>query len=464
MTKFFVSMALALCLCGNPAETQGQSVKKTDLPVVENIHRYKAPLYWSVYEYCYANEQNHRPNDITAAHWDEIIDWVAVNLKPYGYDMVCTDGFCAMLSTDGSGYMTQYGSVPLKDIIAKCKAKGLKLGVYDNPLWRHAGGDIKIPGTDYTIESLKYREGDNVLHPQARDTWFHWAVAEHPGAREFIDGFFKHYHDLGVDYIRMDFMSWYEDGTDRGMGIVGKGYGRKSYERALAYIAESAQKYGIFTSIVMPHLYNDAAFEKKYGNMIRIVKDTCFGGWGHLSSLGRGVAYGTWPNCDNQFDGFTYWSHIAGKDKVILDGDFICLNKFDTDAEKEFEISINLMAGGPVTVADQPSTIKPGDLRFYTNREMLALNADRFVGHPLSDELDSPDSRIWYGQMTDGSYVVGLFNRDDAPAVISIDFAALGIEGKWRMRDLWRHADEGKASSLTAQVPAHGCKIVKLTK
>ena len=39
-----------------------------------------------------------------------------------------------------------------------------------------------------------------------------------------------------------------------------------------------------------------------------------------------------------------------------------------------------------------------------------------------------------------------------------------GISGEMNVRDLWKHVDEGKASSLTANVPAHGCKIVKLTK
>ena len=435
-----------------------------DLPIVEGIHKYNAPLYWSLYEYCYDQEQKGKTNiDFTAQQWNEAIAWVATNLKPYGYNMLCTDGFCSMLATDGSVYMTQYGSMKLKDIIAKCKAKGLKLGVYDNPLWIHCDDNTKVPGTNYTVGSLKYNGSETVKDKSTADKWFKWAISEHPGCREFIDGFFKHYHDLGVEYIRMDFMSWYEDGTYRNMGKVGHGYGRSSYARALAYIAESAKKYNIFTSVVMPHLYEDALLEAKYGNMVRIVADTGYGGWNHCSDQDKGKAYSQWPNCMNQFDGFTYWSHIAGKEKVLLDGDFICLNKFKSDDEKEFVISLQLMAGGPVTVADQPSTIKDGDLRFYTNEEMLALNKDRFVGHPKSDKLNTPDSNIWYGQMKDGSYVVGLFNRSSSAASMSVKLADLGISGEMKMRDLWKHADEGTVSAVSATIPAHGCKIVKLT-
>lgn len=437
-----------------------------DLPQVENIHTFKAPLYWSVYEYCYEQEKAGVANkdmDITSSEWDKIIDWVSTNLKPHGYDMVCTDGFIPMLARDASGYMTHYGSMSLQDLVTKCKAKGLKVGIYDNPLWLHGPDETKIAGTNFSFGSLRYSPADHVTNTKTEDKNFSWVVATHAGAKEYIDGFFKHYHDLGVEYIRMDFMSWYEDGKDRGMGIVGRGYGRDVYARALNYIAQSAKKYGVFTSVVMPHLYEDAVLEAEYGNMVRIVADTQDGGWGHCSSKDKGQSFPTWPNCNNMFDGFTYWSHIAGKNKVILDGDFIRLNTFTTDAEKQFVVSLQLMAGGPVTVADQHNTI--GDnLKFYTNDELLALNTDRFVGKPLSDELNSANSQIWYGQMSNGDYVIGLFNRENAPKSLTVSFADLGITGTYTIRDLWTHTDEGATTTITTTLPVHGCKIIRLSK
>ena len=435
-----------------------------DLPVVEGIHdNVKAPLYWSVYEYCYDQErQGVGTIDISPEEWDKIIDFVATNLKPHGYDMICTDGFIAMLATDNSGYMTQYGSISLKDLVAKCKAKGLKLGVYDNPLWIHGPRDTKIEGTDYTFGNLYYNGSTQVVNPGVDDMWFHWIVAENPGAKEYIDGFFKHYKELGVEFIRMDFLSWYEDGKDRGIGVVGRGYGRESYARAMAYIGEAAKKYGIFTSLVMPHNFNDAEIEARYGNMMRIVCATGGGGWWHTSAQDKGKSYAHWPQRMNQFDGFTYWSHLSGRNKIILDGDFIRLNKFDTDAERETVISLQLMAGGPVAAADQYSTIG-NNLKFYVNDELLALNKDGFVGKPLSDKLGDKKNEIWYGKMTNGDYVVGLFNRSDNTASVSVKLSDIGISGEKNVRDLWKHTDEGKASVVSANIPAHGCKIVKLS-
>lgn len=131
-----------------------------ELPVVEGIHSYKAPLYWSVYEYCYEQNLNGVANedmDITPEEWDKIIDWVATDLKPYGYDMVCTDGFIPMLANDATGYMTHYGSMSLKDLVAKCKAKGLKVGVYDNPLWIHGPNETKNRGYRLYFRSVVLR-------------------------------------------------------------------------------------------------------------------------------------------------------------------------------------------------------------------------------------------------------------------------------------------------------------------
>ena len=469
--KAMITAALAVAAmlgsCDNEVEMRyPPKYELPELPEIEGIHTYKAPMYWSVYEYCYELEQQGVPNekiDITPEEWDKIIDWVATDLKPHGYDMVCTDGFIPMLANDASGYMTHYGSMELKALVAKCKAKGLKVGVYDNPLWIHGPNETKVEGTGYTFGQLYYNHKTPIINPSAENKWFNWAVAENPGTREYIDGFFKHYAELGVDYIRMDFLSWYEDGKDRNMGVVGHGYGRESYARALCYIAESAKKYGIFTSLVMPHLYDDAVLEARYGNMVRIVADTAGGGWWHCSAHDKGKAYANWPNCMNQFDGFLYWSHIAGRDKVILDGDFIRLNTFATDDEKQTVVSLQLMAGAPVTVADQYHNI--GDnLKFYINDELLALNADRFVGKPLSDNLLSSNNRVWYGQMSNGDYVVGVFNRDDSQQTVTVNFEDLGISGEMNVRDLWSHTDEGVASSLTANIAPHGCKIVRLSK
>lgn len=461
-----VGLLIGLTACSNEIEMRRPPVsEEVEIPEVGNIHTFKAPLYWSIYEYCYDLEQKGIPAsamDFTPEQWDEVIEWMSKDLVPAGYNMVCTDGFIPMNANDASGYMTHYGSTSLADLVAKCAAKGIGVGVYDNPLWIHGDKSTVVEGTRYTFGDLTFDGSQTVMNPQGEDMWFTWVVADKPGAREYIDGFFKHYAELGIKFIRMDFLSWYEDGKDRGMGTVGLGYGRENYVTALNYIAQSAQKYGIFTSLVMPHLNQDAAAESQLGNMVRIVADTGNGGWSHFSSQNQGESYSSWPNCNNMFDGFIYWSHISGPENVILDGDFTRLNKFSSADEKQSVVSLQILAGGPVAVADQPSTIG-GDVEFYTNPELLALNAERFVGKPLSDSLNDENSQIWTGTCRDGSVVVGIFNRGGSADTRHVDFARLGLEGEHLVHDMWTHRDEGNVASIDVTLPPHGCKILKIS-
>ena len=478
--KYITVLVLALCaiLLVGACKDNGFNEMKTPssydkvslppLPQIEDMHSYKAPLYWSIYEYMKTGESEGRGLDecvYTLEQWIEVLDWVKKELLPYGYDMVCTDGAGTFRAENGSPYMTHQSSLAFKDLVKAAHERGIRVGIYDNPMWIHCDKDVLIPGTQYTAGSLIYdpNSDDFVEHPGHQDIWHVWGLATHPGAREWIDGFFKYYHEMGVDMIRMDFLNWYEDGYSRlEQDYCGPGYGRVNYAKALSWCAESAKKYGIFLSLVMPNLYNDAELESKYGNMFRIVSDTWEGTWSFTSGYERGKSWPNWPNCRNQFDGFTYWSHLAGKGKAILDGDFTRLNTYASDAEKEFVISLQLLAGGPIAASDRPTTI--GDnLRFYTNIEMLALNTDRFVGHPLDKTLNSQGSNIWHGTMTDGSHIVGFFNREDEPKEFSLHLSELGLSGEYKVRDLWRHANEGMASELHPTVPAHGCKIVKLT-
>ena len=109
-------------------------------------------------------------------------------------------------------------------------------------------------------------------------------------------------------------------------------------------------------------------------------------------------------------------------------------------------------AGGPVAISDLSSSI--GDnARFYQNSELLALNKDGFVGKPLASDPANPASQIWKGQLSNGDWVVGLFNREDSIQTRNIDFMAqLGLKSA-TVRDMWLHVDLGRMSSISKSIP-----------
>jgi hypothetical protein len=64
--------------------------------------------------------------------------------------------------------------------------------------------------------------------------------------------------------------------------------------------------------------------------------------------------------------------------------------------------------------------------------------------------------------MSNGDWVIGLFNREDNTRNRSLDFSWLGFEGPAEVRDLWSHSDLGTMQSVSVDVPAHGCRIFKV--
>ena len=65
--------------------------------------------------------------------------------------------------------------------------------------------------------------------------------------------------------------------------------------------------------------------------------------------------------------------------------------------------------------------------------------------------------------MTDGDWIVGLFNREDAPRPRRVNFAMLGFVGPAQVRDLWTHADLGAMECFQADIPPHGCRILRIS-
>lgn len=431
---------------------------KAYIPVYPE-HSYKAPRYWSPYEYNFLTNKSMSEKD-----WKTNIDWVADNLKNYGFTMVSTDGW--MNETDAydeDGYLDRHSLSWEHDYGYWAKyleSKGMVLGVYANPLWIPSGAasaGIKIKGTDIPVEEIINRGEYRNCHS------FLWAQLDRPGAEEWVRGYVDHYAEMGVKYLRVDFMSWYEDGYDKGYGKVGPDRPDWMYPTALRWIREQCDKHGMIFSLVMPHLYNDAATEKNYAHMIRIGNDTGPGGWYMFSDRDKGIHYQHWSQYANPFDGFIYFSRVSGRGKVMLDGDFIRLNTFANDDECRSVVSINVLAGGPLTVADL-CTSAGTRVKFYQNRELLALMDDGFVGKPKSNDPLSDDSLIWSGEMSNGDVILAVFNRDSAPKEFHVKVSDFCTFKPKSVRDIWEHKGVQVKDAYDLSIPAHGCIVYRLTR
>lgn len=427
------------------------------------------PLYWSVYEYHIlrqqasdrtpddpgTTEENYIPESVFRAN----IDWVEANLKPYGYDMVAIDGWGDTFTLSEHGYRASHSQHWEHDYAwwsQYLRSRGMRLGMYANPmaiLVPAEDKETKIVGTDILVSSLI---------DTSEDSTFRWVQVDRPGAEQYVKGYIAYYANMGIEHLRIDFLSWYENGYDRYLGQVGPDRPREHYATALRWMREAADEHGVFLSIAMAHLYDEAELERRYAHSFRINEDIDYGEWWKFSEKDRGHRFENWSQWANAVDGFTYWSYLSGRNRVHLDGDFIRINTYSTDVERRTVVSMHLMAGGPIAVADRYNSIGD-DLWVYQNKEMLALHADGFVGSPRSHDPTSEVSQIWTGKMSNGDTIVGLFNRESTPRTRSLSFADIGVQGQVAVRDLWQHAPLPAMDAISVELAPHASMILRLT-
>jgi len=117
-------------------------------------------------------------------------------------------------------------------------------------------------------------------------------------------------------------------------------------------------------------------------------------------------------------------------------------------------------------------------LSLLTNEEVIAVNQDP-LGKAARLKLDQAGIQVWVKELEDGSYALGLFNNGrfgKTPASyfrwgteqavnFTLDLKALGFEGSWVVRDLWRQKKLGRfAEKFSTSIPHHGVVMLKMTK
>jgi hypothetical protein len=102
-------------------------------------------------------------------------------------------------------------------------------------------------------------------------------------------------------------------------------------------------------------------------------------------------------------------------------------------------------------------------LSFLRNSEVIAVNQNSTGNKPLhSNENES----VWMAEDPEtGGKFIALFNLKDTVSIISFDFNKLDLQGKIRIRDLWKKEDLGVFDSiLSVRLEPHGAGLYRLEK
>ena len=116
----------------------------------------------------------------------------------------------------------------------------------------------------------------------------------------------------------------------------------------------------------------------------------------------------------------------------------------------------------PLLIGCDLTAVDDFTLSLLTNDEVLETNQDE-LGAQAEIVLEGPRAEIWAKPMSDGSYVLALVNTARKTTTVTADLAAIGLEGKWRVRDLWRQRDVGVfGASYSADIPPLATQLVRL--
>jgi alpha-galactosidase len=135
--------------------------------------------------------------------------------------------------------------------------------------------------------------------------------------------------------------------------------------------------------------------------------------------------------------------------------------------EQYLHISLWCLFSSPLLIGCDMEKLDEFTLNLLTNDEVIDINQD-----PLGKEgtcvQTIGDLRIYMKELEDGSRAVGFCNYGiDILTLPYKDFDKLGINGNYKVRDLWRQKDidniETKSEQLALKIPAHGVLLYKFT-
>lgn len=166
--------------------------------------------------------------------------------------------------------------------------------------------------------------------------------------------------------------------------------------------------------------------------------------------LAKYLRPGQWPDMDMLVVG------LEGKGGPSSDlGGVGC-----TQTEYQTQMSMWCMMASPLAMTNDLRKVSDDDRRILLNPEIIAINQDP-LGKGAERKVMADDYQIFVRQLANGAHAVALLNTSDKQLTLTADFKALGIPGKYTVRDVWQHKDVARAASKwKGKVMAHEAKVL----
>ncbi|MBI2299433.1 MAG: putative Ig domain-containing protein [Armatimonadetes bacterium] len=127
-------------------------------------------------------------------------------------------------------------------------------------------------------------------------------------------------------------------------------------------------------------------------------------------------------------------------------------------------MSLWCLMASPLFYSGDMGSLDAFTLNVLCNPEVIELDQDP-LGQCAAPAVLNAETFLLVKDLEDGSKAVGLFNRGEFPAEVTAPWAAIGVQGRRMVRDLWRGRELGvMEGSYTARVARHGVVLVKVAE
>lgn len=132
-----------------------------------------------------------------------------------------------------------------------------------------------------------------------------------------------------------------------------------------------------------------------------------------------------------------------------------------TDVEYQSQMSLWSIMAAPLIPSNDLRNMNAQTKTILTNAEVIAIDQDALGKQgvrKVSDEVWD----IFVKPLTNGDVAIAILNKDGSAKDAKINFADLGLNGKYSIRDLWLHKVIGTGSSWKGNVQPHETKLFRL--
>lgn len=422
------------------------------------------PLGWNSYD--------NFGDAVTEAETLANAEWLKQHLQPFGWDTVVVDFRWYDALADGirvqdpegvtidefgrcipppNRFPSAANGAGFKPLADKLHAMGLKFGIHImRGIPRKAvEQNLPIAGSKFTAAQAPLPESDtNRTCVWNRDMFGVDATTD--AGKAWYASTAQQYAAWGVDYIKCD------DIADM---FRGRFYGGDEIE-ALSTALRKTDHSIVLSLSPGPSPVNCSEHLKQFANLWRISNDF----WDNWRSLNHNFslfaewfgngAPGHWPdgdmipfgricqrNCDVRPD---RWSRFTRDEELTL-------------------MSLWSLAPSPLMLGMNLPDNDDWTTAILSNPEVLAVDQDPLGRQARRMTADGSTTEIWVKQLADGSLAVGFFNRMESTAKVDYRWHYLGFSTTPQVRDLWLRQDLPRQPNFSAEIPRHGCVLLKVS-